>query len=189
MNRNKRSLCKVTLPLFMLLLLMTACTPSMSSSNIQAVPTTTSAFSLRCPHQVALDKQGNIYVTEDATHSADVRIVKLSSTGQVLAMWHPLKSGLTTPQGIALSNVTFDAQGNVYFTENAENSVMKFSPQGAFLAQFGTSKQTSHPLQFPTRHGYQRTRQSLCVGCWVHSHTFIQMETRLRHGMKHKTSV
>ncbi|GAC1390207.1 MAG: hypothetical protein NVS4B11_06160 [Ktedonobacteraceae bacterium] len=89
-------------------------------------------------------------MSEGATHSGDVRIVKLSSTGQVLASWHPLKPGYNDVlRGITLSNVTFDAQGNLYFTETADNSVMKFSPQGTFLAQLGTSKQTSHPLQFP----------------------------------------
>ncbi len=148
MNRLRRSLQEVMISLFMLLLL-TACTQSTSSSSAQVTPTTPVAFSLRCPHQIALDKQGNIYLSEGAIHSGDVRIVKLSSTGQVLTSWHPLKSGYSSQQGITLSKITFDTQGNLYFTETAENSVMKFSPQGTFLAQLGTSKQTSHPLQFP----------------------------------------
>lgn len=149
MNRFKSSLRGVTTPLFILLLLLTACTQNSSSKSVQVTPTASSGFSLRCPHQVALDKQGNIYVTEDATQSSGVRIIKFSPTGQVLALWHPLKSGIANEQGFTPSNVAFDNQGNFYFTEDAENSIMKYSPQGAFLAQLGTSKQTSQPLQAP----------------------------------------
>ena len=149
MNRFKSSLQGVMTPLFMLLLLLTACTPGTSSKSVQVTPTTSSGFSLRCPHQVALDKQGNLYVTEDATRSDGVRIIKLSPTGQVLAIWHPLKSGIANEQGFTPSNIVFDPQGNFYFTEDAENSIMKFSPKGVFLAQLGTSKQTSQPLQAP----------------------------------------
>jgi sugar lactone lactonase YvrE len=137
------------IPLFMLLLLLTACTQNPSSNSAQVASTTPVAFSLRCPHQVALDKQGNIYLSEGAIHSGDVRIVKLSSTGQVLASWHPLKPGINDFRGIVLSNVTFDTQGNLYFTETAGNSIMKYSPQGTFLAQLGTSQQTSDPLHIP----------------------------------------
>jgi sugar lactone lactonase YvrE len=88
------------------------------------------------PIGIAVDQQGDIYVSEEAGN----RVQKLSSTGQPLAQWGTLGSGpgqFNVPYDLAL-----DTSGNVYVSEPApfapgNHRIQKFSPTGVPLAQWG----------------------------------------------------
>jgi streptogramin lyase len=56
------------------------------------------------------------------------RIVKLSPTGKVLAIWG-------NQMAFGMFGITVDLQGNVYFAEfSAKGGARKLSPSGAVLA-------------------------------------------------------
>jgi tripartite motif-containing protein 71 len=88
------------------------------------------------PIGIAVDQQGNIYVSEEAGD----RVQKLSSLGQPLTEWGTLGSGpgqFNVPYDLAL-----DATGNVYVSEPSpfvpgNDRIQKFSPFGVPLAQWG----------------------------------------------------
>jgi DNA-binding beta-propeller fold protein YncE len=101
---------------------------------------------------IALDGQGNLYLTE----MDDDLIYEYTTSGKLVRQWGGTghdPGQLTHPEKLAL-----DAQGNVYVTEVGANSwdgsmaendrVQKFSPAGIPLAQWGTLG--SGPGQFNT---------------------------------------
>jgi tripartite motif-containing protein 71 len=91
---------------------------------------------------IALDSQGNIYLTE----TDDDLIYEYTTSGKLVRQWGGIGSGpgqLTYPEKLA-----FDTQGNLYVTEfgspsfggsQGENDrIQKFSPTGEPLARWGT---------------------------------------------------
>jgi tripartite motif-containing protein 71 len=93
------------------------------------------------PDKLALDAEGNVYVTEiggGATFGTDAnnRIQKFSATGESLARWGMYGSApgqFSNPIGIGV-----DHQGDIYVSEEAGNRVQKLSSTGQPLAQWGT---------------------------------------------------
>jgi sugar lactone lactonase YvrE len=93
------------------------------------------------PDKLALDTNGNIYVTEIGGGpifgtDANNRIQKFSPNGESLARWGMYGSApgqFSNPIGIAV-----DHQGDIYVSEEAGNRVQKLSPTGQPLAQWGT---------------------------------------------------
>lgn len=74
---------------------------------------------------IAVDPQGNIYVTEQINH-----VIKFDATGHMLADWGGTSAlTLSDPSGLAL-----DPQGNIYIAEFFGNRVDKLSPTGQVLA-------------------------------------------------------
>jgi streptogramin lyase len=98
---------------------------------------------LQGPIRLALDSQGNIYVTD--VGNTDSRVVKLSPSGQQLAAWH-LQGSVPQPWGIEL-----DKQNDVYVTDDIEGTIQKFSSTGQPLATFGQAG--SGPGQFILPYG------------------------------------
>ena len=91
---------------------------------------------------IALDRKGNLYLTE----MDDALIYEYTTSGKLVRQWGGYGSDpgqLTYPEKLA-----FDAQGNVYVTEfgspsydgsQGENDrIQKFSPTGTPLARWGT---------------------------------------------------
>src|SRR3989442_985932 len=81
---------------------------------------------------VATDAQGNVYVA----NTGDNSIVRLSSTGQLLATWGTARTSpiqFHGPKGVAL-----DAHGNIYVADTGNNRVVKLSPTGMPLTRWGT---------------------------------------------------
>jgi tripartite motif-containing protein 71 len=91
---------------------------------------------------IALDGQGNMYLTE----LDDDLIYEYTTSGNLVRQWGGTGSGpgqFTSPE-----KLTFDAQGNLYVTEfgspsfdgsmGGNDRIQKFSPTGAPLAQWGT---------------------------------------------------
>jgi DNA-binding beta-propeller fold protein YncE len=93
---------------------------------------------LYCPGYLTHDQQGNIYASDSdngnkGSHRA--RIVKLSSTGQLLNEWHVFTAfhGFpSAPFGLAV-----DASGTIYVADAGDNTIKKLSPTGQLLATWG----------------------------------------------------
>ncbi|MEN6342514.1 MAG: PKD domain-containing protein, partial [Methanospirillum sp.] len=83
------------------------------------------------PFGVAVDPDGNVYVT-DALNN---RTQKFSSDGDYLAQWGGPGTGngqFNIPTGIAV-----DAAGNVYVADYGNSRVQKFTSEGGYLTQWG----------------------------------------------------
>ena len=84
------------------------------------------------PESVALDSNGNVYVTEPYNN----RISKFTSSGQFVTKWGSLGSGdgqFNTPHGI-----TIDSSGAVYVADVLNNRIQKFTSDGQFITKWGS---------------------------------------------------
>lgn len=97
---------------------------------------------LTYPEKLALDTQGNVYVTEFGSPSfggsqgENDRIQKFSPTGSPLAHWGMLGSGpgqFNGPVGIAV-----DPQGNIFVADVGNHRIQKLSSTGQPLTQWHT---------------------------------------------------
>ena len=82
---------------------------------------------------IAVDSQGNVYVTDIAGH----QVQKFSSNGTLLTQFGSFGTGdgqFNYPLGL-----TVDGAGFVYVCDSLNNRVEKFSSDGTYIAQFGTS--------------------------------------------------
>ena len=86
------------------------------------------------PRWLALDRQGNLYVTDWGTV-----IQKRSASGKLLATLGE-GAGLDRPEGI-----TLDVQGNIYVVDPGNRRVVKLSPGGQLLASLGTGLGMKQP--------------------------------------------
>jgi tripartite motif-containing protein 71 len=89
------------------------------------------------PVGIAIDQQGDIYVTDIGNH----RIQKLSSLGRPLSQWHTVGSGTGESTEIGY-DLALDASGNVYVSDahpfsSGNDQIQKFSPSGELLATWG----------------------------------------------------
>jgi DNA-binding beta-propeller fold protein YncE len=142
-----------------------SCGGSQVSSQATPHPTTSQRLGtgplglpLYCPTYVKHDQQGNIYATDTDfgyKGSRRARIVKLSSSGQLLAEWHVFNTfqsqpsfggNVTGPNGFAV-----DASGIIYVADGGDNTIKKLSPTGQLLATWG--KTGSAPGEFNSPHG------------------------------------
>ena len=83
------------------------------------------------PVQVILDRDENLYVSDEALH----RVVSFDKDGNFLAKWGEFGDGdgqLNRPSGIA-----FDADENILVVDTLNNRVQRFSKDGEFLAKWG----------------------------------------------------
>ena len=78
---------------------------------------------------VAVDSQGNVYVTENN------RVQKFDSNGKFLTKWGKAGSG-DGQFGLALA-MAIDAQDNVYVVDINNNDIEKFDSSGKFLLKWG----------------------------------------------------
>jgi DNA-binding beta-propeller fold protein YncE len=97
---------------------------------------------LTYPEKLAIDTQGNVYVTEfgspsyDGSQGENDRIQKFSPTGTPLAQWGSLGSGpgqFNGPVGIAI-----DQQVNIFVAEAGNHRIQKLSSTGKPLLQWHT---------------------------------------------------
>ena len=97
---------------------------------------------LSFPVGIAVDAQGNVYVTDGTAGSASpARVVEFDKMGAFITQFGATGAGLlNAPEGL-----TLDAQGDVYVADYANGQagavsrVVKFDPTGAYLAQFGAT--------------------------------------------------
>jgi sugar lactone lactonase YvrE len=102
------------------------CTPAAENSFCN--PTQPGLFT--GPGGLAVDGAGNVYVMEIN------RIQKLSADGRPVAQWDMAGRIPGATQWI-LGQPALDLDGNLYVPDEYNNNVLKFSPDGALLAQLG----------------------------------------------------
>ena len=84
------------------------------------------------PTSIALDSQGNVYVTDEWLN----RITIFDKDGELLGSWGKFGSGdgeLDRPAGIAIS-----ADGVLFVTDSRNHRVQQFSADGRFMGKFGS---------------------------------------------------
>ncbi|HZA21749.1 MAG TPA: 6-bladed beta-propeller [Dehalococcoidia bacterium] len=87
--------------------------------------------SLIWPTCIALDREGNVYVTDEWLN----RIAIFTGDGDWIGAWGTLGSGdgeIDRPSGIA-----FDAEDNLYVVDTGNNRIQKFTKDGQFLSKWG----------------------------------------------------
>jgi streptogramin lyase len=87
------------------------------------------------PFAVALDRQGNIYVTPPGS------VYELSPTGQQLARWGSPGNGPGQFHGGL--GIALDAQGNIYVAGGQNNRIDKLSPSGQLITSWPTPGDTA----------------------------------------------
>lgn len=83
------------------------------------------------PYYVAVDANGDIYITDDYHHC----VQKLDRNGALLQKWGTYGAGngqFRYPAGIAV-----DGEGFVYVADTGNNRVQKFDSSGRFIAKWG----------------------------------------------------
>jgi DNA-binding beta-propeller fold protein YncE len=96
------------------------------------------------PTKLALDAQGNLYVTEEYQG----RVLKLSPTGKILASWG--SQGTDTDQFAQPRGIAVDAAGNVYVTDAKNDDIVKLSSSGQPLAVWGGYGSDPGQFNFPS---------------------------------------
>jgi tripartite motif-containing protein 71 len=87
------------------------------------------------PSGIAVDRSGNIYVT-NIYQTTGYSVVKFNSNGVYLSTFGSSGSGdgqFTYPENLAI-----DSTGNIYVADTGNNRIEKFGPNGKYLSQFGS---------------------------------------------------
>ena len=99
------------------------------------------------PFGIALDAEGNIYVTNVYPSQGGFNVVKFNSRGKYLATIGSAGNGngqFNDPEGIAI-----DSGGNIYVADSGNNRVEKFDKAGVYQSQFGSSGSGNGQFNFP----------------------------------------
>lgn len=83
------------------------------------------------PIGIALDKDGNLYVTDAFNH----RVQKFNPVGKFLGSFGVPGSG--DGQFNIATGIVIDKDGNLYVSDNKNDRVQKFDSHGKFLGKFG----------------------------------------------------
>lgn len=132
---------------FVLILLLVAplCSPALPvSTALQAVSKgTPSPVKLIYPTGLALDDQGNVYISDIGTH----RILKLDRQGHLTAIAGTGEGGYSGDGGPAVKaslfaphDVTFDAEGNLLIADTFNHRIRRINRQGIITTIAGNGK-------------------------------------------------
>ncbi|HUG68682.1 MAG TPA: peptidyl-alpha-hydroxyglycine alpha-amidating lyase family protein [Pirellulaceae bacterium] len=110
-------------------------------------------------HGLRIDRDDNVWVTDIGNH----QVLKFSSTGKLLlALGKAGSAGDGIDQFNKPTDVAFGPDGELYVTDGyGNNRVMKFTPNGGFLAQWGEAG--DGPAQFNLPHTIVMDRQGRIV--------------------------
>lgn len=106
-------------------------------------------------HALRIDRDDNVWVTDIGSH----QVLKFDATGKLLlAMGKAGAAGDAIDQFNKPTDVAFGPDGEIYVTDGyGNNRVMKFTPNGGFLAQWGEAG--NGPGQFNLPHTVVIDRQ------------------------------
>jgi len=94
--------------------------------------TGTSDGQFMLPHSLAIDRDGNIYVTD----TGNERVQKFNSDGSFITTWG--EEGSANGQFSQLHDIAVHPNGNFIYTVELDNHrVQKFFPNGTFVLKFG----------------------------------------------------
>ena len=100
------------------------------------------------PYGIAVDANGNIYVTNVYPAGGGFNIVKFNGKGEYLSSFGLAGSGngqFNYPVGIAI-----DSMGNIYVADTGNNRIQKFDKNGVYQSQFGSFGSGDGQLNYPT---------------------------------------
>ena len=87
------------------------------------------------PHSLAIDRYGNIYVTDTGNN----RVQKFSSSGSFITKWG--EEGSADGQFSQLHDIAIHPNSKFIYTVELDNHrVQKFFPNGTFISKFGYEK-------------------------------------------------
>ncbi len=119
------------------------------------------------PWGIAVDKAGNVYVADTWNH----RIEKFDSNGKFLTTWgtngdtrgnvQSVPTQFYGPRAIAV-----DPQGNLYVTDTGNKRVLKFSPTGDPLGQYGGVGSDNGQFQEPVGIGTDSSGNVYVADTW-----------------------
>ncbi len=95
------------------------------------------------PTSVALDREGNVYVSDEWPHSISI----FDKDGNFLDTWG--MPGQRDGEFNRPSGMVFDREDNLYVVDSANNRVQKFTKDGTFLAKFGEGGTGEGQFNFP----------------------------------------
>ena len=111
------------------------------------------------PTSVALDKTGNVYVSDEWLN----RIAMFSSDGEWLGAWGTQGNAdgeVDQPAGIA-----FDSEDNLYVVDTGNNRIQKFTKDGQFLAKWGQQGSGDGEFDMPWGIGLDADN-NVCIADW-----------------------
>ncbi|MCK4816338.1 SMP-30/gluconolactonase/LRE family protein, partial [bacterium] len=100
-------------------------------------------YQLTCDMRIAVDDDGNIYVSNQETHT----IIKFDPHGSYLTKWGSQGSGddqFNGPGGLDV-----DADGNVYVCDSENHKIVKFDSDGGYITKFGSRGHGDGQFQYP----------------------------------------
>jgi DNA-binding beta-propeller fold protein YncE len=96
---------------------------------------------LGAPNGIAVDRAGNIYVTDATRH----RVEKLAADGTVIDEWKGPAPGFYGPRGIAIA-----PDGSIYVVDQGHTRIVRFSPDGRVLSIWGSKGTGEGQFNDPT---------------------------------------
>jgi len=126
-----------------LLVLLAGCSPSKPAdpSPIQSIGGPGSdAGHFATPRATAWDPRGFLYVVDKTA-----RIQKFDAAGKFLLGWSTPENEKGRPTGLAL-----DAKGNLLVADTHYHRVLRYSPEGTLLSQFGSEGNGPGQFLYPT---------------------------------------
>jgi len=116
------------------------------------------------PAHIAIDNKGFVYITDIHNN----RIQKFTSEGMYISHWNFLPRGLiecspidTSPrkcwgEAHSFGGITTGADGNLYIVDGSNNSIHKTTPDGKYLAKWGSEGTGKGQFSNPTDIAFDR---------------------------------
>ena len=102
----------------------------------------------KTPHGLRVDKQGNVWVTDNALHIAR----RYSREGTItMTLGQDGKAGTGATGLRSPDDLVFDSKGFIYVADAGNKRIAKFDPEGRYVAEWGGGGKD--PGKFATAHG------------------------------------